>query len=48
MNQTLGEMSCLSLVMQMWMESMIEMGEKFQMELYSKLGKKADSLDHLH
>ena len=26
---------------------MIELGEKFNMELYGKLGKKADSLDHL-
>ena len=28
-------------------EYMIEMGEKFYMELYGKLGKKADSHDHL-
>ena len=28
-------------------EHMIEMGEKFYMELYGKLGKKVDSLDHL-
>ena len=47
MNQTLGEISCVSLVMQMWIESMIEMGEKFHIELYGKLGKKADSFDHL-
>ena len=26
---------------------MIEMGEKFCMDLYGKLGKKADSLDHV-
>ena len=26
---------------------MIEMGEKFYMELYGKLVKKTDSLDHL-
>ena len=29
------------------MEYIIEVGEKFYMELYGKLGKKADSLDHL-
>lgn len=28
-------------------EYMIEMGEKFSMELYGKLVKKTDSLDHL-
>ena len=28
-------------------EYMIEMGEKFYMELYGKLGKKADFLNHL-
>ena len=28
-------------------EYMIDMGEKFYKELYGKLGKKADSLDHL-
>ena len=28
-------------------EHMVEMGEKFYMELYGKLGKKADSLNHL-
>ena len=27
---------------------MIEIGEKFYMELYGNLDKKADSLDHLH
>lgn len=27
---------------------MIQMGEKFYMELYDKLGKKADLLDYLH
>ena len=26
---------------------MIEMGEKFCMDLYGKLGKKVDSLDHV-
>lgn len=29
-------------------EYMIQMGEKFYMELYDKLGKKADLLDYLH